>query len=111
MTRLFTICALVLSLSSPAWANLVDVDYTVSGQPGDWTLDFALTNNVAGPADWTLYKFGVALPESNIISQPLAWHEIAPVSINGTTYNEAWQFDMTGLWHSVIVLFPHMTLD
>jgi hypothetical protein len=72
-----------------AQATRVEVNYTIEGQRGDWTMDFSLRNNIqfgSAHADFTLYKFGVALPESHIIDQPAAWSAAAPFSASGVTF-------------------------
>jgi hypothetical protein len=114
-------CALVLCLSSPAWALPVEVEYTVSGQSGDWTLDFSLRNNtnpsIDAPVDFTLYRFGVSLPESSIAGSPIAWAQDVPLSLNTVVYGHAWTFDETP-WYTpnpppgpAVILFPQTTLD
>lgn len=98
------ICALVLLCASPAFANTVDVSYTIEGQAGNWTLDFSLMHGFHPPADYALYKFGVSVPQATIVSQPLEWHPIG---------NETWQFYQTTNSYPVapVIMFQGTTLD
>lgn len=99
------ICALVLLCASPAFANTVDVSYTVEGHAGDWTLDFSLIHGFHPPVDYALYKFGVSVPQATIISQPLEWHPIG---------NDTWQFSQaTNGPYPVapVIMFQGTTLD
>jgi len=50
----------------PASANSIDVGFSVSGTPGNYTLDFSVTNNAVGD----LYFFGISLPGSSTAASP-----------------------------------------
>ncbi len=54
----------------------IAVDFTVSGGPGNWLLDFAVTNRFSDAAnpDMGIYLFGVLLPEANmVVGSPYAF--------------------------------------
>lgn len=60
-----------LLLSFVLSADPINVSYTVTGGPGDWTLDFSVNNNLGGAADQDFYFFGVDLSSSsNITGSP-----------------------------------------
>ena len=71
------------------------VAYSVSGQPGDWLLDFSITNTLRTPG-MDIYFFGVSLPQYDIVTNPPGW----PSRLNSftasdwggssTVYNNAW---------------------
>ena len=68
--RRTTVVALALAaLSGAAFARTVDVDYTVSGSPGDWTLDFKVHNDLTGNFE-PVYFFGVELDAPGITATP-----------------------------------------
>jgi hypothetical protein len=75
-----------------AQAAPIDVTYTVSATaPGNWLLDFTITNNLAG-SNW-VYVFGVALPNDMVGSPPnwaYAWGDIGYVGPSGIAYNNVW---------------------
>jgi hypothetical protein len=51
-------------------ASPIDVSYTVTGGPGDWTLDFSVLNNLSGAPNQTFYFFGVDLAPNSITGTP-----------------------------------------
>ena len=59
----------VAAFGGRASADLVDVTVTTTGGPGDYTLDFSVTNNLASPAQ--VQFFGVYLDSgNNIVGSP-----------------------------------------
>jgi len=94
-------CLALLANLAVAQANPVDVSYTVSGIAGNWTFDFAVTDNLGGTNN--LYLFGVELPARNIVGSPAGWD---PNAVNGynpsiyggsnTNYNNIWITSPTG---------------
>jgi hypothetical protein len=68
---------LLLSLASTAPAGTIIVSYSVTGVPGDYVLDFSVTNNALGD----LYFFGITLPNSQVVGSPY-----------GYTDHGMWQF-------------------
>jgi hypothetical protein len=79
----------ILLISPTAFALTVGEDYvsyTVSGTPGDWTLDFHVTNYY-GVTNEDIYWFGVSLsPGDTIVGSPPGWAEFLPNGI----YNLMW---------------------
>jgi hypothetical protein len=64
--------ASVVLPSGASHANTVDVSYTVSGSPGDWTYDFSFTNNIGGTND--IYAVELSLSSSDtLIGSPSGW--------------------------------------
>jgi hypothetical protein len=79
-SRSLCIVVAVLALASvvlpfgASHANTVDVSYTVSGSPGDWTYDFSITNNIGGTND--IYALEITPSSSSsetIIGSPSGW--------------------------------------
>ena len=67
----------------------------MSGSPGNWLLNFTVTDNLGGTND--IYLFGVRLPSSSIAGTPGGWFQPSNSSINwfgygGSTieYNNLW---------------------
>lgn len=60
----------LLAMSSAAardsHADAIFVSYTVSGSPGDYDLDFRVTNNMTAWPTQILYLFGVDLPHDQV---------------------------------------------
>jgi hypothetical protein len=113
--RFLVTVAFVLSLSGTALADAVDVNYTVSGSPNNWTLDFAVTNNLA-PASQDVYFFGVLLSANNVANTPtnydpnvwLDWNNQAYTGVGSNNdYNNNW-IDSNGSYNS---LLPGTTLS
>jgi hypothetical protein len=59
----FSICGLVgvalifATQGSPVFAaNPILVSYTVTGNPGNWTLDFSVTNNMTATPDLSCHR-------------------------------------------------------
>jgi len=90
-----TISALVLCFSLSADIN---VSYTVTGSPGDYTLDFSVNNAIVGAPNQDLYFFGVDLSSTNITGSPASFSTFAaynPFTEGGgiganITYNNVW---------------------
>ncbi|MEO8368330.1 MAG: hypothetical protein ABI806_03955 [Candidatus Solibacter sp.] len=51
-------------------AAAIDVTYTVSGSPGAWTLDFAVTNQMTAWPTQDIYQFGVLLSGPGVSASP-----------------------------------------
>jgi len=69
------------------------VTYEVSGSPGNYTLDFSVTNNLNSGFD--IYLFGVELSGGNISGSPDGYETLFNISASdyggsGTTYNNNW---------------------
>ena len=69
------------------------VTYEVSGSPGNYTLDFSVTNNLNSGFD--IYLFGVELSGGNISGIPDGYETLFSISASdyggsGTTYNNNW---------------------
>jgi hypothetical protein len=86
--------AVLLAYISGAQANPVDVTYTVSGSPGDWILNFSVTDNLGGTND--LYFFGVSIGSPDIVGSPTGWSVRSGTWSNAgyggssTTYDNTW---------------------
>lgn len=59
-----------LLLASGLSAGPINVSYTVTGSPGDWTLDFSVNNNLTGYPNQDMYFFGVLLDDQDITGFP-----------------------------------------
>jgi hypothetical protein len=71
--KLFGLCAafLFLGVTNATQASPIDVSYTVSGSPGDWVLDFSVTNNIVVPNQAGasfVYLWGVQIGDAIIAS-------------------------------------------
>jgi len=82
-------------IASSAQAQSPIVDFTTSGSTGNWTLDFAVTNNLNPTLD--IYFFGVQLGANDIVDSPLgydpnAWSAWDNAFYGGSTtvYNNNW---------------------
>ena len=91
-----TLAALVVLLVAvvPAQANPIDVTFTTTGSPNNWTLDFDIANNLPSQSE---YFFGVQLPARNIVGSPGAWNpnaipswSNAPYGGSSLLYNNNW---------------------
>ncbi|RJG01222.1 PEP-CTERM sorting domain-containing protein [Noviherbaspirillum sedimenti] len=79
------LCLTVGALIQPvANAAPVDVSYSVTGNAGNWVLDFSVTNNLGGANN--LYFFGVDLPTRDIVNTPTGWDQNVWTSWNNSTY-------------------------
>lgn len=61
----------MLVISGMASAGTIDVTYTVTGSPGNYVLDFTLTNNIPLSYAQGLYFFGVDVGDP--INSPTGW--------------------------------------
>jgi hypothetical protein len=82
-------------LSATASAEPI-VQYSLTGESGDWLLDFSVTNAL-GVDGLGIYFFGVRLPERDIVASPTGWDsEPWPAWTNtdyggsSTLYNNNW---------------------
>ena len=105
----FSMCSVV---ASDSHAGPVFVAYTVSGTPGNYELDFSVTNNMTA---WhqNVYLFGVSLSGFDVASSPPPFFSLGATTLNfafyggsNTQYNTNWQADPTQM-----DLFPGKTLS
>ena len=96
MHRLLLLACAVL-YASPANAAPI-VSYTVNGTPGDWMLEFSITNTLGIP-DQQIYFFGVELPARDILNSPTEWDPDLWTSYDNSSnggsiriYNNVWTF-------------------
>lgn len=92
------LCSLILCLSAwPLLAAPVFATFTTAGSPGDYTLDFSVTNNTATDGMY-IYFFGVVLPAGEIVGTPTDWvartfdtsWTNAGLGGSSLTYNDSW---------------------
>lgn len=97
MRSLVTRLLLASALALPALADAgpIDVSYTVSGTPGNYTLDFSVTNNIS--AGQSIYFLGVQLSQRDIVAGPAGWNPNLVTHWNNTpfggavsNYNDNW---------------------
>jgi hypothetical protein len=71
--RLFSLAMALgaVTLGQPAYADPVDVSFTVTGSPGAWLLDFSVTNNLGGTN--SIYYLNLQLPATSIVGSPAGW--------------------------------------
>ncbi len=63
-------CLVFCGFLSSVYADNINVSYTATGKPGDWTLNFSVDNNLIGTIQG-FYFFGVVLnPDSIIVGTP-----------------------------------------
>lgn len=89
----------VLGNAATASADPLGVTYTVTGGPGNWTLDFSVTNNIAGAPNQVFYFFGVALAGSTVTGSPALIPADPGIPVfnpsilfggSNTNYNDIW---------------------
>jgi hypothetical protein len=99
-------------VASDSHAGPVFVAYSVSGTPGNYDLDFSVTNNMTA---WhqNVYLFGVSLSGFDVASSPSPFFSLGATTLNfafyggsNTQYNTNWQADPTQM-----DLFPGNTLS
>jgi hypothetical protein len=82
-------------------ASAPEVSYTITGAPGNWTLDFSVTNTLGGAN--RLYLLGLELPDQNSPAWPAGWWwwanpgttwSIEALGGSGTIYNVIWEADV-----------------
>jgi hypothetical protein len=89
------------TLATNCFAQAPTSSYTVTGSPGDWTLDFTVKNNMTLFPQQQLFYFGVATAEAQfdtITSSPGNWSDDGawdPVTDSdfiglNITYNDTW---------------------
>lgn len=87
----FPLLVVAHALSAPV------VSYTVTGSPGNWTLDFSVTNTLGGANG--IYFLAVELPDHNSPAWPAGWYWWSnPASTwsnfglggSSTVYNNIW---------------------
>jgi hypothetical protein len=93
-TILLAVAALLcVGAFETAQANPIDVSYRVSGSPGNWLVDFSVTNNLGGTN--YVYFFGTKLPSTDEVGAPPLW-AYSPANNpwtytpSGTVYNNPW---------------------
>lgn len=84
-----------LTVSPISSANPVDVSYVATGDHGDWTLDFSVSNHLT-PSTMAVYFFGVQLSQADVVSSPAtfsyyssSWDNIL-YGGSATVYNNTW---------------------
>jgi len=90
------VLGLFIALTSMAQAAPVTVDYTTTGNTGNWTLDFSVANNIV--AGQRIYFFGVDLSRRDIVGSPVAfnpnswstWNNCGYGGSCTTIYNNNW---------------------
>jgi hypothetical protein len=100
--RILSCLAILCSLFLPLTAAPIDVTVAVTGTPGDWTLDFSVTNNLTGAH--AVYFFGVELPARDIVGSPAGWDPDSwltwtntALGSSSTVYNNNWiDFSFSG---------------
>jgi hypothetical protein len=83
------------ALQTPLTASPINVSYTTTGSPGDWTLNFSVNNNLIGFPGQFLFLFGVLLSSNDSVgSAPyfFAYGSFDPVGLGGPdiNYNNVW---------------------
>jgi hypothetical protein len=104
---LVSCCAVETAQASP-----IDVSYSVSGSPGEWLLDFTVTNNLdqfGGPGQ-LIYLFAVALPSTDISMSPPNWTYAENVGYGGPVYNNAWCINACGNVDLTLAIHTGQTL-
>ena len=88
--------ALVTAAGAAAAAKPVDMTFTVTGTPGDWTLNFDVANNMTG-TDLSLYFVGVAVDGGTVAGNPLDFSSTAYPTWNNVVYGGS-DFTYNGVW-------------
>jgi hypothetical protein len=93
MVALVAFCGNLLSATASAEPI---VNYSLTGESGNWLLDFAVTNTL-GVEGLGIYFFGVRLPEHDPLASPTGWdsevsREWTNTNLGGssTLYNNNW---------------------
>ena len=92
------ISAAVLAAVFSAAADPITTTYQVTGSAGNWTLDFNVSNDLAGAPDQALYLFGVLLSAPDVVGSPAGydptlitnWSNVG-LGGSGTVYNNIWE--------------------
>ncbi len=77
-----------LTSNAFAIAASAEVEYSVSGTAGNYTLDFTLSNTVDPSFGQELYFWGVNV--GTISGTPSNWGTYPSWSVDGTTFNTVW---------------------
>lgn len=110
---LISFCLVALLAGNVSAAPIVV--FNVSGSPGDWTLDFSVTNTLGGTND--IYFFGVKLPANDITGIPTGWDtwgDVNLVLVGGPdiVFNNNWLFYFSPFYEPDINLIqPGETLS
>jgi hypothetical protein len=94
------LCLLLSALSVVASASAIEVAYTVTGSPGDWNVNFSVTNRMTAWPAQDIYHFGVRLSGSNFVGSPgnfspySAFWSNASYGGSAVFYNNTW-YDFT----------------
>jgi hypothetical protein len=92
--------ALVICLATAQQSRgaAILVSYTIGGSPGDYELNFSVTNNMLAWPTQNIYAFGVRLSGDDIIGSPAIFSDSHPMDFNpfgsggsNTNYNTLWQ--------------------
>lgn len=75
MRKLMVLCFMIvcISFAGSAFASSIGVTYTKSGTPGNYLLDFTVTNNIPASYGQHVYFWGVDLPYSGAQGSPANW--------------------------------------
>jgi len=101
--RVAVLIGLLGGVFGSANANTVDVSYTISGSPGNWTYNFLVTNNINVAQN--VYAFGVLTP-GTVGASPTNWSDqssqassfdsdLHSLGASSTAYNNYWATDPT----------------
>ncbi len=77
--------ALLLLITLPTYASIIDVDYSVTGTSGNYLLDFTVTNNIPSSYGQKVYFFGVDVAYDALNSSPSGWDTWS----SGNTWNNS----------------------
>jgi hypothetical protein len=101
------------ALAALGWCILPDnmpaqpvVSYTVSGTPGQYTLDFTVNNTTPGTSGWDIYYFGV-LVDGVFSGSPPGYHPtyystIHRTEVTGPAYNWPYNNIWIDLTHTLL---------
>jgi hypothetical protein len=116
VTAVMLACAL-LGATAAANADPIDVSYTVSGSPGNWILDFSVTNNLPSTYGNSVYFLSVALPTTDIVASPANW-SFTPGDVqglqpgpSGAVYNNPWCLQGCDDENLLLGILPGQTLS
>jgi hypothetical protein len=91
--------AICVAAAGDSHAAAIHVSYTVTGTPGDYDVDFSVSNDMTA---WhqNVYLFGVSLSGFDVASSPSPFVSLGSTSVNfaiyggsDTLYNTNWQAD------------------
>lgn len=94
------VLALSISLAAEIFAGSVSVNYTYTGNEGDYLLNFTITNNIPAQYEQKIYMWGVSIPETDADRGfPEGWglsQAYTPNSI--LVYGNGWATDTFSDW-------------